>query len=70
MQGSPEDFDDVQWHGAENVALAAKKQGAKVVHISAIGADETSKIAYARTKALGEKGIISAYIHLTRMAWN
>ena len=57
MHGSPTDFEDIQWHGAENVATSAKKQGAKIVHISAIGADEFSKIPYARTKALGEKAV-------------
>ncbi|KAH8119858.1 NAD-binding protein [Phellopilus nigrolimitatus] len=57
MHGSPKMFEDIQWHGAENVANAAKKEGAKVVHISAIGADEGSKIPYARTKALGEQAV-------------
>lgn len=57
MHGSPEQFEMVQWHGAENVASAAKKVGAKVVHISAIGADKNSKIPYARTKMLGEEAV-------------
>ena len=55
LQGSPAQFEAVQWRGAENVARAAAAVGAKLVHISAIGADPHSKIPYARTKALGEE---------------
>ncbi|THH07353.1 hypothetical protein EW145_g3437 [Phellinidium pouzarii] len=57
MHGSPKMFEDIQWRGAQNVAVAAKKQGAKVVHISAIGADAESCVPYARTKALGEQAV-------------
>ncbi|KAI0257006.1 NAD-P-binding protein [Lactifluus subvellereus] len=59
LHGSPAQFEAIQWRGAENVALAAATVGAKLVHISAIGADPSSKIPYARTKALGEKAILS-----------
>ncbi len=41
----------------DDVAKAAQAVGAKLVHISAIGADSTSHIPYARTKALGEKAV-------------
>jgi len=58
MYGKPADFDRIQWHGAENVARAAQAAGAKLIHISAIGADAESKISYARTKALGEKAVL------------
>jgi uncharacterized protein YbjT (DUF2867 family) len=57
MHGTPDKFERVQWHGAKNVARAAKEAGAKLVHISAIGADANSHIPYARTKALGEQAV-------------
>ena len=57
MHGSSKMFEDIQWRGAENVARASKKAGAKLVHISAIGADRDSNIPYARTKALGEEAV-------------
>ena len=59
LQGAPKQFEDIQWHGAENVASAAKAAGAKLIHISAIGADKESGISYARTKALGEEAVRS-----------
>lgn len=59
LQGSPQQFEKIQWHGAENVAAAAKDAGAKLIHISAIGADRDSSIHYARTKALGEEAVRS-----------
>src|ERR1041384_5077190 len=48
-------FDAVQAFGAEAVALAASAYGARLVHVSALGADEESPSAYARAKAKGEK---------------
>jgi hypothetical protein len=57
MHGRPADFEQTQWRGAENVARAAKEVGAKLVHVSAIGADANSAIPYARTKALGEQAV-------------
>ncbi|KAF8481813.1 NAD-P-binding protein [Russula ochroleuca] len=59
LQGSPAQFEAIQWKGAENIARAAAAVGAKLVHISAIGADPHSKIPYARTKALGEEAVRS-----------
>ena len=53
-------FDTVQAMGAEAVALAASAHGAKVIHISAIGADENSTSDYARAKAKGEKLVLAA----------
>ena len=38
-----------------NVAAAAKAHGARLVHVSAIGADENSTAAYARSKAAAER---------------
>jgi NADH dehydrogenase len=52
-------FDAVQAEGAERIARLAAEQGiTKMVHISAIGADEAAESDYSRTKALGEAGVI------------
>src|SRR4029077_13057654 len=48
-------FEAVQSFGAEAVALAAAAYGARLVHVSAIGADERGPALYARSKATGEK---------------
>jgi len=53
-------FDAVQADGAGAVALAAKAAGARLVHISAIGADENSASRYARSKADGERQVLAA----------
>ncbi|WP_296763546.1 complex I NDUFA9 subunit family protein [Sediminimonas sp.] len=51
-------FDAVQREGAERIARIAAEIGvARMVHISAIGADEDSDSAYARSKALGEAAV-------------
>ena len=53
-------FDAVQARGAEAVARAASEIGARVVHISAIGADANSPSRYARAKAAGEAAVLAA----------
>ena len=53
-------FDAVQAFGAEQVALAAAAHGARMIHVSAIGADEHSPSRYARTKAAGEQAVLAA----------
>jgi NADH dehydrogenase len=53
-------FDAVQALGAEAVALAANAAGARVVHVSAIGADENSPSRYGRSKAMGERLVLAA----------
>jgi NADH dehydrogenase len=53
-------FDAVQSIGAETVALAAASVGARMIQVSAIGADESAPSRYARSKALGEKLVLSA----------
>src|SRR6266704_2199210 len=53
-------FDAVQSFGAEAVALAAANFGARLVHVSAIGADENAPSHYARSKAMGEKLVRAA----------
>jgi len=53
-------FDAVQTKGAETIARAASAVGARMVHVSAIGADENSPSHYARAKAAGEKAVLAA----------
>jgi NADH dehydrogenase len=54
-------FDSVQGEGAGVVARAARAAGAaRVIHMSAIGADPASASAYARTKAAGEAAVLAA----------
>jgi NADH dehydrogenase len=53
-------FDAVQGTGAGTVAQAAGAVGARMVHISAIGADATSASRYAQAKAAGEKAVLAA----------
>jgi uncharacterized protein YbjT (DUF2867 family) len=53
-------FDLVHSYGAEQVALAASAHGARLVHVSAIGADEHSPANYARSKAAAERLVLSA----------
>ena len=52
----------VQGKGAGTIAAAASTAGARAfVHISAIGADAASPVAYARTKAEGEAAVLAAF---------
>ena len=52
-------FDAVQHEGAERIARLAAAAGIDtMVHLSAIGADADSDTDYARTKALGEAGVL------------
>jgi len=60
-------FDAVQAKGAETVAKAAQAAGSRMVHVSAIGADEKSPSHYARAKAAGEKAVLSAVPSATIM---
>ena len=53
-------FDTIHAYGAEQVALAASAHGARLVHMSAIGADEHSRAAYARSKAEAERLVLAA----------
>jgi NADH dehydrogenase len=59
-EGGAQTFDAVQAQGAGAVAKAAAAAGARMVHVSAIGADENSSSRYARSKAAGEKAVLSA----------
>jgi NADH dehydrogenase len=53
-------FEAVQAFGAEAVALAAVAFGARMVHVSAIGANEQASSLYSRSKAAGEKLVLAA----------
>jgi NADH dehydrogenase len=59
-EGGRQRFDRVHAYGAEQIALAANAHGARLVHVSALGADENSPAAYGRSKAAAEKLILSA----------
>jgi NADH dehydrogenase len=59
-EGGRQHFGAVHTAGAEAAARAAAARGARMVHVSAIGADERSPAAYGRTKALGEKAVLAA----------
>lgn len=48
-------FNTIHTEGAINVARAAQAHGARLVHVSAIGADENSTSIYARSKAAAER---------------
>jgi uncharacterized protein YbjT (DUF2867 family) len=55
-------FEALQHSGASRIARIATEEGvSRLVHVSAIGADENAPSSYARTKALGEKAILEAF---------
>lgn len=56
-EGGRQRFAAVQEFGARAVAEAARAVGARLTHVSAIGADADSPSAYARTKAAGERAV-------------
>ncbi|NOJ49703.1 complex I NDUFA9 subunit family protein [Bradyrhizobium archetypum] len=60
IESGAQTFDAVQTKGAETIARTAAAAGARMVHVSAIGADENAPSAYSRTKAAGEKAVLAA----------
>jgi hypothetical protein len=59
VRGGRNSFDAVQEFGGRAVAEAARGVGAKLIHLSAIGANGTSDSTYARTKGRAEAAIHS-----------
>jgi uncharacterized protein YbjT (DUF2867 family) len=60
VESGAQSFDAVQAEGAGAIAKAANAAGARMVHVSAIGADEQSPARYGRSKAAGESAVRSA----------
>ncbi len=48
-------FENVHVEGVRHIVDYVKGMGCRYVHVSAIGADKTSDVPYARTKGLGEE---------------
>jgi len=62
FEGGRQTFEAVHVDGVGRVARAAADAGVgKLVHISALGADEKARSAYSRTKAAGETAIREAF---------
>jgi uncharacterized protein YbjT (DUF2867 family) len=66
-EGGGQSFDAVQMKGAEAIAKAAAAAGARMVHVSAIGADQDSASGYYRAKAGGEAAVHAALPSATIM---
>jgi len=66
-EGGAQTFEAVQAKGAETIARTAAATGARMVHVSAIGADENSPAAYGRSKAAGEQAVLAAVPSATIM---
>lgn len=60
LAGNFADMARVMGDGASHVAAAAAQIGARLIHISAIGADAQSASAYGRAKAAGEAAVRAA----------
>jgi uncharacterized protein YbjT (DUF2867 family) len=59
-ESGAQSFDAVQAAGAGAIARAAAAQDARMVHVSAIGADANSPSRYGRSKAAGETAVHAA----------
>ncbi|SNS19304.1 complex I NDUFA9 subunit family protein [Antarctobacter heliothermus] len=61
-KGGKNNFDAVQHEGAERIARLASDEGvAQLVYISAIGADQEGESLYAKSKGLGEEGVLKNF---------
>lgn len=68
IQAGKQKFKTVHVEGAGTVARAAAAAGAsQLVHMSALGADKASACQFARTKAIGEEGVLEAFPGATIM---
>ena len=62
QESGQQTFHLVQEEGAGRVARIAKEEGVgQLVHVSALGADASSRSGYARTKAAGEAAVLAAF---------
>jgi uncharacterized protein YbjT (DUF2867 family) len=59
FERSRQSFTAVHAHGAATVAQAAARVGARLIHMSALGADPQSPSRYAQTKAEGEAAALA-----------
>lgn len=59
QESGRQSFEAVQSEGAATVAQAATAVGARLIHVSALGADQGSPSAYARSKAIGEAAALA-----------
>jgi len=66
-EGGAQTFDAVQGKGPGVIARTAAEIGARMVHVSAIGADANSTSRYARAKAAGEAAVLAAVPEATIM---
>lgn len=60
QESGRQSFSELQAEGAGEIARAAAKVGARLVHVSALGADPDSGSLYARSKALGEAQVFAS----------
>jgi NADH dehydrogenase len=60
QESGPQRFSRLQAEGAGEIARAAAEVGARMVHMSALGADAASESVYASSKALGEAEVLTA----------
>lgn len=62
VERGPQRFEAVHGEAAARIARIAAEQGIRtLVHVSALGANAESISAYARSKALGEQGVLEAF---------
>ncbi len=59
FESGKQTFEAVQAEGAFAVAQAAAAAGARLIHVSALGADPDSPALYARSKAAGEAAALA-----------
>lgn len=64
FESGSQNFTALHAHGAEKLAqMAASAHIPRFIHVSALGVDKFGNSRYARSKALGEKGVRAAFPH-------